>query len=119
MKIDDLSKIFSFSACEAELKEKPNCFEKAEPNEYTAIIILPLQYGALMIYKNENLSLNDFELTIFEHSYSPIVVTTPQLEGEHPKIIYTNDAFTKMTGYSKEDILGKTPQRSLKKRRIF
>ncbi|MBE0499041.1 MAG: diguanylate cyclase [Campylobacterales bacterium] len=63
-----------------------------------------------MTYKNENLSLNAFELTIFEHSYSSVVITTAQLEGDHPKIIYINDAFTKMTGYSKEDILGKTPR---------
>lgn len=63
-----------------------------------------------MILKNGNLELNPFELTIFEQSYSSMVITTCFLEGDHPKIVYVNDAFTKMTGYEKNEILGKTPR---------
>jgi len=63
-----------------------------------------------LILNNGNLELNPFELTIFEQSYSPMVITTPFLEDDHPKIIYVNDAFTKMSGYTKEEILGQTPR---------
>ena len=63
-----------------------------------------------LILKNGNLELNPFELTIFEQSYSSMVITTCFLEGDHPKIVYVNDAFTKMTGYEKNEILGKTPR---------
>lgn len=56
------------------------------------------------------LTLNPYELTIFDHSYNSVVITTPFLEGEHPKILYVNDAFTRMSGYTKEEILGKTPR---------
>jgi len=56
------------------------------------------------------LALNEFELTIFDNSYNSVVITTPFLEGEHPKILYVNNAFTKMTGYTKEEIAGKTPR---------
>ncbi len=58
----------------------------------------------------EQLSLNDYELAIFEHSYNSVVITTPSLEGEHPKILYVNGAFTQMSGYTKEEIVGKTPR---------
>ena len=63
-----------------------------------------------MILNNGNLELNPFELTIFEQSYSPMVITTPFFEDDHPKIMYVNDAFTKMTGYEKKEILGQTPR---------
>jgi len=56
------------------------------------------------------LTLNPYELTIFDHSYNSVVITTPSLEGEHPKILYVNDAFTQMSGYAKEEIIGKTPR---------
>lgn len=69
------------------------------------------QKGEIVLFlKNGILELSSFEFTIFEHSYSPMVITTCLLEGDHPKIIYVNDAFTKMTGYEKKEILGKTPR---------
>jgi len=56
------------------------------------------------------ITLNEYELAIFDHSYNSVVITTPFLEGEHPKILYVNNAFTKMSGYTKEEIVGKTPR---------
>jgi len=59
---------------------------------------------------NDILTLNDYELAIFDHSYNSVVITTPFLGGEHPKILYVNEAFTQMSGYEKDEIIGKTPR---------
>ena len=59
---------------------------------------------------NDTLELDSYELTIFEHSYNAIIITTTYLNDEHPKILYANQAFLKMTGYSVEEIINKTPR---------
>lgn len=42
--------------------------------------------------------------------YDSILITTLDLEKPGPKIVYVNDGFTRMTGYSKEEVIGKTPR---------
>jgi len=42
--------------------------------------------------------------------YDSIVITTLELEKPDPKIVYVNDGFTRMTGYSKEEAIGNTPR---------
>jgi len=42
--------------------------------------------------------------------YDSIVITKLGLEKPGPEIVYVNDGFTKMTGYSREEALGKTPR---------
>lgn len=42
--------------------------------------------------------------------YDSILITTLNLEKPGPKIVYVNDGFTRMTGYSKEEVIGKTPR---------
>lgn len=42
--------------------------------------------------------------------YDSILITTLPLEKPGPKIVYVNDGFTKMTGYTREEVLGKTPR---------
>lgn len=39
-----------------------------------------------------------------------VIVTTPFFEEPNPRIIYVNDAACKMTGYSREELIGKTPR---------
>ncbi len=39
-----------------------------------------------------------------------IVITTSDLEKPGPEILYVNPAFTRMTGYAAEEVLGKTPR---------
>ncbi|MGM0518464.1 MAG: PAS domain-containing protein [Campylobacterota bacterium] len=46
----------------------------------------------------------------FEQLFNSVVITTSQLELPGPQIIYANSAFCKQTGYSFEEILGKTPR---------
>ena len=45
-----------------------------------------------------------------KHDYDSIVITELNLEKPGPKIVYVNDGFTRMTGYSKEEAIGKTPR---------
>jgi len=45
-----------------------------------------------------------------ENDYDSILITEIELEKPGPKIVYVNDGFCKMTGYSKDEVLGKTPR---------
>ncbi|MGF1479483.1 MAG: PAS domain S-box protein [Cyanophyceae cyanobacterium] len=50
--------------------------------------------------------------TAIEKANDIIVITEPELELAvgGPKIIYVNQAFTEMTGYERDEVLGKTPR---------
>ncbi|MDX1642688.1 MAG: PAS domain S-box protein [Balneolaceae bacterium] len=54
------------------------------------------------------------ELNLLERAvssdYDSILITTLELEKPGPKIVYVNDGFTRMTGYTKEEVIGKTPR---------
>ena len=43
-------------------------------------------------------------------AHDSIVITTSQLEYPGPEIIFVNQAFTKMTGYQADEIIGQTPR---------
>jgi len=45
-----------------------------------------------------------------KHDYDSILITELSLDGPGPKIVYVNDGFTRITGYSREDVIGKTPR---------
>ena len=45
-----------------------------------------------------------------KHDYDSILITELSLESPGPRIVYVNDGFTKMTGYSREEVIGKTPR---------
>ncbi len=45
-----------------------------------------------------------------KNDYDSILITELTLEKPGPKIVYVNDGFTKMTGYSREEAIGKTPR---------
>ncbi|MFO7799737.1 PAS domain S-box protein [Rhodohalobacter sp.] len=53
--------------------------------------------------------LNLLERAI-QSDYDSIVITELGLEKPGPEIVYVNDGFTKMTGYTREEALGKTPR---------
>lgn len=44
------------------------------------------------------------------NDYDSIVITELNLEKPGPRIVYVNDGFCEMTGYSREEVLGKTPR---------
>ena len=53
--------------------------------------------------------LNLLESAI-RNDYDSIIITELSLEKPGPKIVYVNDGFTRMTGYTKQEVLGKTPR---------
>lgn len=53
-------------------------------------------------------SLRHLSLLALENSFDAVVITTGDVE--NPIFVYVNAAFCTMTGYSREDILGKNPK---------
>ncbi len=55
-----------------------------------------------------------FHLELLEsairNDYDSILITKLDLEDPGPEIVYVNDGFCEMTGYSKEEVIGKTPR---------
>jgi PAS domain S-box-containing protein len=47
--------------------------------------------------------------TAIEQSNESVIIMTAQLDPPGPQIVYVNPAFTKMTGYAPEEVIGKTP----------
>lgn len=64
-----------------------------------------------VLYKYREIAkqLNLLERTI-QYDYDAIIITDLGLTEPGPKIVYVNDGFTKMTGYSKDEVIGKTPR---------
>ena len=56
---------------------------------------------------NRNLRLLE---SAIKSDYDSILITELDLEKPGPEIVYVNDGFTKMTGYSREEVIGKTPR---------
>ncbi|MCH8569081.1 MAG: PAS domain S-box protein [Balneolales bacterium] len=44
------------------------------------------------------------------NDYDSIIVTDLELDNPGPRICYVNDGFEKMTGYMREEVIGKTPR---------
>lgn len=55
----------------------------------------------------ENLRLLE---SAIRSDYDSILITELSLEKPGPRIVYVNDGFCEMTGYSKEEVIGKTPR---------
>src|SRR5262245_47825253 len=51
-----------------------------------------------------------FLTTVVEQSTESVLITTAQLDLPGPQIVYVNPAFTRMTGYAREEVIGKTPR---------
>lgn len=47
---------------------------------------------------------------VIENDYDSILITEIDLEEPGPKIVFANEGFTKITGYDREEVVGKTPR---------
>jgi PAS domain S-box-containing protein len=47
--------------------------------------------------------------TAIEQSNEPVIIMSAQLDPPGPQIVFVSPAFTKMTGYAAEEVIGKTP----------
>ena len=48
--------------------------------------------------------------TAVQQSHDAVVITTADLEYPGPTIVFVNEAFTKLTGYAPEEIIGRSPR---------
>jgi PAS domain S-box-containing protein len=67
-------------------------------------------FEQLIEEKNQALSHIDLIERAISNDYDSIIITELGLEAPGPKIVYVNDGFTKLTGYSKQEAIGKTPR---------
>jgi len=71
--------------------------------------------GAVIAHHNITQGKKDQETlrllsSAIEQSTESVVITDAQLEPPGPTIVFVNPAFTKMTGYSAAEVIGKTPR---------
>nr|WP_238360707.1 ATP-binding protein [Iningainema tapete] len=82
---------------------------------------LPLQQQSQLTDALDRLSIGLRELQVTEEtirlllsavqqSKDSIIITTAKLDPPHPKIVFVNPAFSQMTGYTLDEVLGKTPR---------
>ncbi len=60
--------------------------------------------------KSQDSSLPEMFRAAVEAAYDAVLITDADLELPGPRIAYVNPAFSKMTGYSLEEIIGMTPR---------
>lgn len=114
---DMLLAIFSRQECfQAEiqltsLKGEPRCgiVSMAIPPLKSRFANIPLSITDITERKKIEENLLLFQLTL-QQVEEGITITTAQLEYPGPEILYVNAAFTRMTGYTSEEVIGLTPR---------
>ena len=82
---------------------------RAEPKVDDAFQKLQVRYQELVREKERyRLRLNLLEQAI-QHDYDSMMIFTSATYPSEHKIVYVNDAFSEMTGYNKEEIIGRSP----------
>ena len=60
----------------------------------------------------KSIGLHDWNLAsdALEDAYDAVVITTAELDPPGPVIVYVNRAFSELTGYACDEVLGNTPR---------
>ncbi|MCW9708768.1 PAS domain-containing protein [Fodinibius salsisoli] len=66
--------------------------------------------GEIVDEKDQKATCLSLLESAISNDYDSILITELSLEKPGPKIVYVNDGFCEMTGYSKEEVIGKTPR---------
>lgn len=61
-------------------------------------------------HKDEEARLRLLESVVVNTSDAVLITEAEPLDSPGPRIVYVNEAFTKMTGYAAEEVLGKSPR---------
>lgn len=78
--------------------------EKGKPHRYLAI------RNDITSKKEEQDKLNLMYMVINSTKDAIIITEAEPIEGNGPAILYVNNAFTDVSGYTREEVLGKTPR---------
>jgi PAS domain S-box-containing protein len=65
------------------------------------------QERTLRLQKEQHLNLLEAAI---RNDYDSILITELNLDKPGPRIVYVNDGFLKMTGYTREEVIGQTPR---------
>jgi two-component system cell cycle sensor histidine kinase/response regulator CckA len=68
-----------------------------------------ISWRDITVRKRTEVSLRLLESAV-EQTKESVVITDAELDLPGPRILFINPAFTKMTGYNEEEVLGKTPR---------
>jgi len=74
---------------------------------YRELVTVYDQLGSKLEQSQKNLWLLEQAI---KNDYDSILITDLEMVDGGPKIVYVNEGFTKMTGYSREEVIGKTPR---------
>ncbi|MBE2214679.1 MAG: PAS domain S-box protein [Opitutaceae bacterium] len=53
---------------------------------------------------------NPFLESVLQHTYESVIVTSGEVQAPGPQIVYVNRAFTLLTGYAAEEVIGRSPR---------
>ncbi|MBO8084839.1 MAG: diguanylate cyclase [Marichromatium sp.] len=53
---------------------------------------------------------SDELLAVLNEALTSVIITSAELDDDHPKILYVNKAFERMTGYTRAELIGRTPR---------
>jgi PAS domain S-box-containing protein len=74
---------------------------------YNELLIIFDQLSSKLEHTQKNLWLLEQAI---KNDYDSILITDLEMADGGPKIVYVNEGFTKMTGYTREEVIGKTPR---------
>ena len=79
-----------------------------DDNEKAIRLVGSIQDISLRKVREQQLKL--FESVVTTTNDAVLITAAEPFDNPGPKILFVNDAFTKLTGYTKEDVIGKTPR---------